>query len=56
MTDEPEAGRNVTPESDDEPVWWDAVMADSGTHWVELNPRRGNERWYPPKEQVDDAG
>jgi len=54
MGEGPLPEENVTP--DDEPVWWDAVMADSGTHWVELNPRRGNERWYPPKEQVDDAG
>ena len=54
MGEGPLPEENVTP--DDEPVWWDAVMADSGTHWTALERRRGNERWYPPKEQVDDAG
>lgn len=55
MTDEPEAEPDVAPERDDEgPLWWDAVMADSGSHWVQLNPRRGNQRRYPPKEQAKD--
>ena len=54
MTDEPEAERNVAPESDDEPLWWDAVMASSGTHWVELVRRRGNQRRYPEREQAEE--
>lgn len=52
----PDDGRNVVPEGDDEPFWWDVVMADSGTHWTELNRRRGNQRFYPPKEHGEDAG
>lgn len=52
----PEDPPNVTPETDDRELGWFAVMADSGTHWTELQNRRGNQRFYPPKEQVDDAG
>ena len=51
MSGEPEEERNVVPEGDDEPSWWNVVMADSGTHWIELEHRRGNQRLYPERDQ-----